>query len=188
MDGRHASFWKTAQTWKSVSVVTPKMASFSSVLYSLMKPRLCFSVFWIYSFRDPTSIKRAVTSISWHPDGPERVAVAHCVMQFQRHNKYTSLDCYVYRTGASVHLGEYESGECSVVHQDLQPVSYSNRLGKKFSYISHFLERSSIISSILNVSHPWTASSRTAGFRRQHSGCRKWVQTPADCPKYKWLS
>jgi len=50
--------------------------------------------------RDPNEIKRPVTSIAWHPEGPDRVLVAHCIVNFQQHTPDTSLECYAYRTGS----------------------------------------------------------------------------------------
>ena len=52
--------------------------------------------------RDPKETKRPVTSIAWHPEGSDRMVVAHCVVNFQHHTPDTSLDCYVYRTGSFV--------------------------------------------------------------------------------------
>lgn len=34
-------------------------------------------------FRDPNEIKRSATKISWHPEGPNKLAVSYSIMQFQ---------------------------------------------------------------------------------------------------------
>jgi len=52
--------------------------------------------------RDPNDIKRPVTSVAWHPEGPDRMVVSHCIVNFQQHTPDISLDCYVYRTGSLV--------------------------------------------------------------------------------------
>lgn len=34
-------------------------------------------------FRDPSAVKRTVTSIDWHPEGPTKIAVSYSILNFQ---------------------------------------------------------------------------------------------------------
>lgn len=47
-------------------------------------------------FRDPNEIKRTATHISWFPDGPRKLAVAYCNLQFQSASPETSMDSYIW--------------------------------------------------------------------------------------------
>ncbi|XP_050391535.1 dynein intermediate chain 3, ciliary [Patella vulgata] len=47
-------------------------------------------------FRDPNSIKRTATHISWFPDGPRKLAVAYCNLEFQGSSPDTSMDSYIW--------------------------------------------------------------------------------------------
>lgn len=47
-------------------------------------------------FRDPNEIKRTATHISWYPDGPRKLAVAYCNLQFQSASPETSMDSYIW--------------------------------------------------------------------------------------------
>ncbi len=45
--------------------------------------------------RDPNPHKRSVASVSWHPDGPTKVAVAYAILEFQNAPKGLCLDSCV---------------------------------------------------------------------------------------------
>ena len=47
-------------------------------------------------FRDPNTVKRAATCISWNPDGGKKVAVSYSILQFQRQPEGMSLNSYVW--------------------------------------------------------------------------------------------
>ncbi|RXN02170.1 Kinesin-like protein KIF19 [Acipenser ruthenus] len=47
-------------------------------------------------FRDPNEIKRTATSLSWHPDGAKKLAVAYSSLEFQRATKDMSFDSYIW--------------------------------------------------------------------------------------------
>ncbi|XP_030597803.1 dynein intermediate chain 3, ciliary [Archocentrus centrarchus] len=47
-------------------------------------------------FRDPNEVKRTVTSLSWHPDGGRKLAVAYSCLEFQKSSKDLSLDSYIW--------------------------------------------------------------------------------------------
>ncbi|KAM4662025.1 dynein axonemal intermediate chain 2 [Discoglossus pictus] len=47
-------------------------------------------------FRDPNEIKRTATSLSWHPDGSKKLAVAYSSLEFQRAPKDMSYDSYIW--------------------------------------------------------------------------------------------
>ncbi|XP_064614684.1 dynein intermediate chain 3, ciliary-like [Liolophura sinensis] len=47
-------------------------------------------------FRDPNEIKRTATHISWFPDGPRKLAVAYCNLEFQGSSPDTSMDSYIW--------------------------------------------------------------------------------------------
>jgi len=47
-------------------------------------------------FRDPCTPKRSVTSISWHPEGGKKVAIAYSILQFQQQPADMSLSSYVW--------------------------------------------------------------------------------------------
>ncbi|KAG7491374.1 hypothetical protein MATL_G00003000 [Megalops atlanticus] len=47
-------------------------------------------------FRDPNEIKRTATSLSWHPDGSRKLAVAYSCLEFQRATSDMSLDSYIW--------------------------------------------------------------------------------------------
>ena len=47
-------------------------------------------------FRDPNTVKRAATCISWNPDGGKKVAIAYSILQFQRQPDGMSLNSYIW--------------------------------------------------------------------------------------------
>ncbi|CAH1794607.1 unnamed protein product [Owenia fusiformis] len=47
-------------------------------------------------FRDPNEIKRTATHISWFPDGPRKLAIAYCNLEFQGSSADTSMDSYIW--------------------------------------------------------------------------------------------
>lgn len=47
-------------------------------------------------FGDPNEIKRTATHISWFPDGPRKLAVAYCNLEFQGSSADTSMDSYIW--------------------------------------------------------------------------------------------
>ncbi|KAM3858516.1 dynein axonemal intermediate chain 2 [Diretmus argenteus] len=47
-------------------------------------------------FRDPNEVKRTVTSLSWHPDGSRKLAVAYSCLEFQKASKDMSCDSYIW--------------------------------------------------------------------------------------------
>ena len=57
-----------------------------------------FSSLALY-FRDPNEIKRTATHISWFPDGPRKLAVAYCNLEFQGSSADTSMDSYIWDVG-----------------------------------------------------------------------------------------
>lgn len=52
-----------------------------------------------YLDRDPNEIKRTATHISWFPDGPRKLAVAYCTLEFQGSSSDTSMDSYIWDVG-----------------------------------------------------------------------------------------
>jgi hypothetical protein len=52
-------------------------------------------------FRDPCEIKRTATHISWFPDGPRKIAIAYCNLEFQGSVSETSMDSYIWDVGKS---------------------------------------------------------------------------------------
>uniref|UniRef100_A0AAR2JBL9 Dynein, axonemal, intermediate chain 2b n=2 Tax=Pygocentrus nattereri TaxID=42514 RepID=A0AAR2JBL9_PYGNA len=47
-------------------------------------------------FRDPNEVKRTATSLSWHPDGSRKLAVAYSSLEFQKVTKDMSYDSYIW--------------------------------------------------------------------------------------------
>ncbi|XP_013416067.1 dynein intermediate chain 3, ciliary [Lingula anatina] len=47
-------------------------------------------------FRDPCDPKRTSTHISWFPDGPRKLAIAYCNLEFQGSSPDTSMDSYIW--------------------------------------------------------------------------------------------
>ena len=48
-------------------------------------------------FKDKNDgIKRAVNKISWHPDGPEKIAASYCVMRFQQQPADMKIDSFIW--------------------------------------------------------------------------------------------
>jgi len=47
-------------------------------------------------FRDPNEHKRTANHISWFPDGPKKIAVAYCNMDFQSSSPDTSMESYIW--------------------------------------------------------------------------------------------
>lgn len=50
-------------------------------------------------FRDPNEAKRAVTHISWYPDGASRLAAAYSILEFQKSSSEISLESYIWELG-----------------------------------------------------------------------------------------
>ena len=46
--------------------------------------------------RDPCDPKRAVTHISWYPDGSKKLAAAYSVLEFQRYPEEMSIDSMIW--------------------------------------------------------------------------------------------
>lgn len=49
--------------------------------------------------RDPNELKRAVTNISWYPDGAHRLAAAYSILEFQRSSSGMPLESYIWEIG-----------------------------------------------------------------------------------------
>ena len=49
-----------------------------------------------YSHRDPSDLKRAVTRISWYPDGSRKLAAAHSMLEFQHYPDGMSMDSLIW--------------------------------------------------------------------------------------------
>ncbi|MFT7802477.1 dynein intermediate chain 2, axonemal-like [Arapaima gigas] len=47
-------------------------------------------------FRDPNEVKRTASSLSWHPDGNHKLAVAYSSLEFQRAPKCMNFDSYIW--------------------------------------------------------------------------------------------
>lgn len=47
-------------------------------------------------FRDPNQIKRSATNISWHPDGPGKLAVSYSVLAFQQMPENLPVSSYIW--------------------------------------------------------------------------------------------
>uniref|UniRef100_A0A6Q2XUY2 Dynein, axonemal, intermediate chain 2b n=2 Tax=Esox lucius TaxID=8010 RepID=A0A6Q2XUY2_ESOLU len=47
-------------------------------------------------FRDPNEVKRTASSLSWHPDGSRKLAVAYSSLEFQKVSKDMSLNSYIW--------------------------------------------------------------------------------------------
>ncbi|XP_062381957.1 dynein axonemal intermediate chain 2 [Sardina pilchardus] len=47
-------------------------------------------------FRDPNPVKRTATSLSWHPDGSRKLAVAYSSLEFQRTTQDMCYDSYIW--------------------------------------------------------------------------------------------
>ncbi len=50
-------------------------------------------------FRDPNEAKRAITHISWYPDGAGRLAAAYSTLEFQKSSSEVSLESYIWEIG-----------------------------------------------------------------------------------------
>ena len=68
--------------------------------------------------RDPNELKRAVTNISWYPDGAHRLAAAYSMLEFQKSPTGMPLESYIWEIGeidlnirtmhiTSLHVGIY---------------------------------------------------------------------------------
>ena len=107
---------------------------------------LCDARMYWYD-RDPNDTKRPVTSIAWHPEGPDRMVVSHCIVNFQQHTPDTSLDCYVYRTGRSVSppTASLQSFRyIAVIKSSLRirrSVHVLNRTTRVYNYSQHDIEQ-----------------------------------------------
>ena len=49
--------------------------------------------------RDPNEVKRTAAFMSWHPDGPRKLAVAYSVLEFQKAPMGISYDSYIWDVG-----------------------------------------------------------------------------------------
>uniref|UniRef100_A0A3B1IM08 Dynein, axonemal, intermediate chain 2b n=1 Tax=Astyanax mexicanus TaxID=7994 RepID=A0A3B1IM08_ASTMX len=75
-----------------------QLGSVSVTVKSVKFDRKVSSIFsWILSlFRDPNEVKRTATSLSWHPDGSQKLAVAYSSLEFQKVSKDMSYDSYIW--------------------------------------------------------------------------------------------
>ena len=53
--------------------------------------------------RDPNNLKRTSTHMSWFPDGPKKLAVAYCNIEFQGSSPDTCMDSYIWDVG-KIHI------------------------------------------------------------------------------------
>ena len=53
----------------------------------------------VLTYRDPNELKRTSTHISWFPDGPRKLAIAYCNLEFQGSSPNTSFDSYIWDVG-----------------------------------------------------------------------------------------
>lgn len=82
--------------------------------------------YWLMYCRDPNEIKRTATHISWFPDGPRKLAVAYCNLEFQASSPDTSMDSYIWDIGKSTFM----------TATTLSPTSTS-RMGNQHSESDH---------------------------------------------------
>lgn len=47
-------------------------------------------------FRDPNEIKRTATHLSWYPDGPKKLAIAYCNLDFQGSSPDSNMESYIW--------------------------------------------------------------------------------------------
>ncbi|WAQ97162.1 DYI3-like protein [Mya arenaria] len=71
-------------------------------------------------FRDPNEMKRTATHISWFPDGPRKLAVAYCNLEFQGSSPDTSMDSYIW----DVAYWDVRKGSQPV---EMSPIEHSHR-------------------------------------------------------------
>jgi dynein intermediate chain 2, axonemal len=50
-------------------------------------------------FRDPNPSKRTANHISWYADGPRKLAVSYCNLEFQKARLDTCVDSYIWDVG-----------------------------------------------------------------------------------------
>ena len=50
-------------------------------------------------FRDPNEVKRTASHISWFPDGPRKLAIAYCSLEFQGWKDNMGYESYVWDVG-----------------------------------------------------------------------------------------
>jgi len=53
-------------------------------------------------YRDPNEVKRAVSHISWYPDGAHRLAAAYSSLGFQKGSLTVPLESYIWELGESL--------------------------------------------------------------------------------------
>jgi len=61
----------------------------------------------IFHCRDPQELKRAVTHISWYPDGAHRLAAAYSMLEFQKSPTGMPLESYIWEIGERQHPTNY---------------------------------------------------------------------------------
>lgn len=54
--------------------------------------------------RDPASLKRTVTNLSWYPGGSNKVAVAYSFLEFQKAPAGITYESYIWEIGISFHM------------------------------------------------------------------------------------
>lgn len=60
-----------------------------------------------FAFRDPNEVKRTATSLSWHPDGNHKLAVAYSSLEFQKAPPNMSIDSYIWDIGIKLFIMWY---------------------------------------------------------------------------------
>ena len=56
---------------------------------------------WSLCPRDPNELKRTATHISWFPDGPKKLAIAYCNLDFQGSEPDTGMESFIWDVGQS---------------------------------------------------------------------------------------
>ena len=78
-------------------VVRVYKAGYTSSAYVELLSYIC--MLCMYVDRDPNEYKRTATHISWFPDGPRKLAIAYCNLEFQRSPTDICNDSYIWDVG-----------------------------------------------------------------------------------------
>jgi dynein intermediate chain 2 len=108
-------------------------------------------------FRDPNEIKRTATSISWHPDTPNKMAISYSILQFQQMPERMPIKSYIWDIEKPNQPDAELAAQSPLVCLEYNPRNADNLVGGSYNGQVAFwdLRKSSqpLDSSVLEKSH-----------------------------------
>lgn len=112
----------------------------------------------LFKSSDDDAPKRSVTSISWHPDGPYKIAAGYSLLRFQQSNTVGNCDSYIWdinnsNTPSSVITSQSPIVKLAYNHKNVDLIGYGCHNGTVGVWDVRSNKKSAICISEIEVSH-----------------------------------